>query len=579
MTAQPLNLAKLTLTGFALLLAAAVSAQNATQTITLRPGWNAVFIEVQPEDNAADTVLGPLPVASAWARAERLTAVDYIQNASEEAFNEAGWLGWFHPSRPEAFLNNLHAVHANRAYLIKCTNAAPIIWNLTGRPSLRQLDWVPDAYTLRGLPVDPAGPPTFLSFFRSSKAHFNTTSGVMERIYRLNGSGQWTQVSSNDFMKSGEAYWIYTRGASDYVAPLRATLELGDGLDFGTELTELPVRLRNMSSGPMNAMIRDVGGGAAALAYYQFSPTLGAQWPSLPSPLVASSAAGGEARVRLGIRRQNIGGSSFESVLEVKDGAGTRFMIPVSAEKANATAGMNQYAGLWVGLATINAVSEVNSASNDPTPTKSEMNLRLILHVNASGQARLLKEVIQMWRNGTTADDGNGNQVVTKTGSYVLLTDDALIPQFSGATLRDGESVGRRLSTAGYDFPDNATNNYVNLTGSFGIGLSLFATLTMPYDSPTNPFKHKFHPDHDNLNARFDGPAVESYTTTRQIQLSFEASPPPGGPAVPDYGYSLMGGTYRETINGLHKKAIHLSGTFRLTRLSEIAVLNPSPTP
>ena len=90
---------------------------------------------------------------------------------------------------------------------------------------------------------------------------------------------------------------------------------------------------------------------------------------------------------------------------------------------------------------------------------------------------------------------------------------------------------------------------------------------------------HKYHPDHDNLNARFDGPAVESYTTTRQIEFSFGSSPPPGDPAVADFGYNLMGGTYRETITGIHKKPINLSGTFRLNRVSQIAVLNPSPTP
>ena len=554
-------------------------AQNVTQNFTLQPGWNAVFLEVQPADNSANAVFSGLPVASVWTRAERVTSAEFIQNASEAAFNEAGWLRWFHTSRPEAFLNNLHAVLANQPYLIRSTNATPVGWSVTGRPSLRRNAWVTDAYNLRGLPVDPITPPTFLNFFRHSPAHFNTANGQLEKIYRLNSSGQWAQVSSNEFTRSGEAYWIYTRGASDYLAPLQVSLELGDGLDYGTELTELPIRLKNVTSGPMSASIQNLGGGPAALAYYEFSSTLGAQWHSLPSPLVAAPGPGGEVRVRLGIRRQNISGAEFGSVLEVKNGAGVRFLIPVTAEKANVTPGMNQYAGLWVGLATINAVSEVTSASDNPTPTKSEMNLRLIVHVNASGQARLLKEVIQMWRNGTTADDGQGNQIVTRPGEYVLLTDDTLISQFSGATIRDSESVGRRLSTVGYDFPSGNTNNFVNLIGTFGIGSSLFGVLTMSYDSPTSPFKHKYHPDHDNLNARFDGPVVESYTTTRQIILTFESSAPPGGPAVPDFGYNLMGGTYREIISGLHKKAIQLRGTFRLTRLSEIAVLNPSPTP
>jgi hypothetical protein len=191
----------------------------------------------------------------------------------------------------------------------------------------------------------------------------------------------------------------------------------------------------------------------------------------------------------------------------------------------------------------------------------------------------LLKEVIQMWRNGTYTNDASGSQVVDKPGQYVLLTDDTRIPLFSGSTLRDGQSVGRRLSTVGYDFPSGTASNFLNLSGAFAIGQKLSGTLTLPYDHPTNPFQHKYHPDHDNLNDRFDGPAMESFTTTRQIELTFGASPPPGGPAVPDFGYGEMGGTCRETITGIHKNPISVSGTFRLQRVSFIAELNPSPTP
>src|SRR5687768_5512692 len=88
-------------------------AQTITQTITLQPGWNAVWLEVQPADNSTDSVFANLPIASAWTRAERLSSVEFIQDPSEATFNGAGWLGWFHPSRPEAFLGNLFTLQAN----------------------------------------------------------------------------------------------------------------------------------------------------------------------------------------------------------------------------------------------------------------------------------------------------------------------------------------------------------------------------------------------------------------------------------------------------------------------------------
>jgi hypothetical protein len=38
-------------------------------------------------------------------------------------------------------------------------------------------------------------------------------------------------------------------------------------------------------------------------------------------------------------------------------------------------------------------------------------------------------------------------------------------------------------------------------------------------------------------------------------------------------GSSVLGGTYSETITGLHKNTLQLSGTFQLRRASEIGVL------
>jgi len=571
-------------------------AQFITQSITLQPGWNAIWLEVQPENRATSAVFSNLPVASVWTRAERLSAVDFIQDPSEQAFNEAGWLGWFHPSRPEAFLGSLFVVQANRAYLVKVTNATPISLTLSGRPSLRRADWVPDAYNLRGLPVDPASPPTFLSFFRPSAAHYDPTTGQLQRIYRLNAAGQWTQIAPMDGIKSGEAYWVYSKGASDYAGPLKVSVELGDSLDYGLQLTELNLRLANLTGGSMNVLVQDLGlAGSTALSYYRFDPSLGGQWPNLPAPLAVSPAAGSEERLRLAVRRQDIIGASYNSILQVRDGAGTRFLVPVTAETVIAPASplarqagptphasideAKVRAGLWVGTATINAVAEAHSAQPaTPTPTKSEFNLRLLVHVDSNGQARLLKDVLQMWRDGTYTNDSSGNLLVDKAGRYVLLTDDTLIPLFQGAAVRDGESVGRRLSSIGYDFPSGPTNNFLNLAGFFTFEQKLNGTLTMPFDHPTNPYQHKFHPDHDNLNVRFDGPAIEAYSTTRQIELEF-STVPPGGPASPDYGYNVMGGNYRETISGLHKTNLYVSGAFRLTRVSLITDLNPNPSP
>jgi hypothetical protein len=565
---------------------ARINAQTITQTIVLQPGWNSVWLEVQPQDNQSSAVFNNLPVASVWTRADRSSGVDFIQNPSEEEFNRAEWQRWFPQSRPEAILNNLFAVFANRAYLIKSTNATAVNWNIAGRPSLRQPAWAPDVFNLRGLPVDPAAPPSFLNFFRHSPAHFDATTGQLRKIFRLNAAGVWTQVGPDDLARGGEACWIFSHGASDYLSPLSAATEIGDGLDFGEAIRELNFRLANHTGSPVNAVVRELNATAANhLAYYRFDTTAGGQWPVLPAQSSFTVFPDSKTNIRIAARRQAFSSPEHRSVLEVRDGAGTRLLIPTSAQLPSPAGQLRQAAvptvraGLWVGSATINAVSEAHSANPaNVTPTKSELNLRVILHVNSSGEARLLKEVTQMWRNGTYQNNPSGDLVVDRPGEYVLLTDDTLIPFFSGAVVRDGDAVGRRISTIAYDFPSAATNNYLPLSGAFQIGQKLNGTLTLPGDHPTNPFKHKYHPDHDNLNARFDAPANESFATTRQIEFEFLSTPPAGLP-VPDYGFNEMGGTYRESISGIHKNTIHLRGTFRLSRISQVAELNPSPTP
>jgi len=569
--------------------------QTVTQTLSLQPGWNAVFLEVEPTDNSPAVVFAGLPIESAWTRAETVASAEFIQDPAEATFNRAAWLGWLAPGRADSFLSNLHALQAHRAYLIKVNGSSPVSLSLEGATPFRQPVWVPDAYTLQGFPADEATPPTFAQFFQHSAAHIDSAVGPSSlEAYRLVNS-QWTRVTPSEPIRRGEAYWVYTRGASEYAGPLSLALDLGDGLRFADSLVELPLHFNNLAPSAMTVTVEELtGGGPGALSYHEFSPTEGNQWLPLAAPWTRTYAAEERDRLRLAIRRQDFTADTYASVLRVNDSAGSEWFIPVTAERQSASqtaalrpmdAGrqdtsdaVKRRAGLWLGSATINAVSEVHSAAPDiPTPTRSTFSLRLIIHLDATGQARLLKQVTQMWQNGTTMANAEGDQEVVEPGRYVLITDDRLIGSFAGATLRDGTPVGRRLSAVGYDFGGDPDQHFRALEGEFELGQTLTATLTTTVDHPTNPFRHSYHPDHDNLNARFDGPADEAYQTVRTLELTFTGDPPEGTPPTPDYGYNQMGGIYRETIVGLHKSSLRVQGTFSLRRISLVPDLNPSP--
>ncbi len=225
----------------------------------------------------------------------------------------------------------------------------------------------------------------------------------------------------------------------------------------------------------------------------------------------------------------------------------------------------------------INAVSEAQARFTAPNPTPTltgeAFRMRILLHVDAVGQVKLLKEVIRMWKDGTYKPDPVDPtlQVVDVPGYFVLLTDEAEIPNYSGAVLRDGVPVGMRLSTVAYDFDTNDAD----MTGTFDPATgSLTITLTLDKDAPTNPFKHQYHPDHDNLDAQYVSAVDEAFTVQRAITLTFDATHP-AVRAPPGWGDSEAGGTYAETITGLHASAINIAGIFLLRRVSEITELNP----
>ncbi len=566
--------------GLTLTAADARAQDTYSQDFTLQPGWNAIYLEVQPEPGDSDSVFGGLPISSAWTWNPRLTTVEFVQDPADGLLDQPGWIGFFPSHLPEAFLTNMFAVQANRAYLLKVEGSSAVAWTVTGRPSARATAWVADSFNLRGFHVDPAVPPTFGNFLAPAAAHAG------QPIYQLDSAGVWQQVIApfGTQIVSGEAYWVYSDGPSDYQGPIAVDVEIGDGLDYGGTLSRRTIRLRNVSDSPASVNLRQQSSSTPVeLSVYNFDEDTGEiSYPTFPSELSRVLAGGEELLLDLSIRRGDFASDYVASILEVDNGAGYRRLVPVSAnttfapESATSTSAFGHtksgggMAGLWVGTVSITDVSDSQTGSTTPTPTGKELNFRLLLHVAADDNTRLLKEVIMMWQDGTLQPDADDPTLMTldQRGHYVLLTDDSLIPDFESATLRDGQPVGLRISTVAYDFAEND----LPMTGSFGGTLGI--TLTLPQEFPTNPFRHTFHPDHDNLDA-LGGPLEipEVYEVTRTMTLTFQ-DPPPRAPATAQFEESMAGGVFTETLSGLHKNDIVVEGTFLLRRASAVAVLN-----
>ncbi len=182
------------------------------------------------------------------------------------------------------------------------------------------------------------------------------------------------------------------------------------------------------------------------------------------------------------------------------------------------------------------------------TTTARTPSLRILLHVDDSGTARLLSQVFV----GKLANGSDG-----------------LCTKESGLSTADLASASRIIA-AHLPLDRVLTSG----SGTAAPGQTLVRSVTIPFDDDTNPFVHRYHPDHNNKSPRGQplDPGVESYGITRTLSFQFTTTPPAGVSAT-GWGSTSIGGIYSEVIKGLHKNDLAVSGTFVLRRASETGTL------
>jgi hypothetical protein len=537
-----------------LLLPALLRGQTATQSVPLVAGWNSVWLEVDPAAARPEQVFAGLPLEQVWCYFPTARPVQFIDDPAAAKWNRESWSSWRPAGHPEVFLNDLSAVFGGRAYLIKASGAAAL--TVTGTPVVRPLTWRADSFNLVGFPMDPA-----------SSGQLATTffSGVPElaasQKFRLTPAGTWTAFGATDRIRSGQAFWIFANGAAQFSGPLRLSAR---ELVFPPQGTEQTLIVRNDSSLHFTATVTNTASLPILLAVPE--PGNGrTAWTPLASTTLTLPPFG-EASLRLGANRTNLNATAANTL--TISGGGAVLKVPARIEVAAETLAAGSKVGLWVGDVTFDNVTDVNNSPTIPVPSAGTFSMRVLVHVSASGQVKMLKQVTLMKK-------------IEPPGAaqhFALITDDLLLPSFTGATTKDGKPFGGRISAIGYDF----SGNELPLTGAFGGTLS--GTIAIGRNLPTHPMKHRYHPDHDDKDAQFlplPAPYPANYTPDKQevwdisraVQITFTAPP-----AAPDpRAAATATASYSETITGLHRQPVKVTGTVELSRLSAIGELNPVP--
>ncbi len=539
----------------AVLLAPVLRAQWKSETYGLRGGWNAIWLHGDATHATPDELFRNHPsVLEIWRWNPNPDAARFTGSPSEPGATSSEWTIW---SREDPDEKRLTALTGQSAYLVRCSGGASATSSVSivQRPKPPATTWLLAGANFLGFPSRADSKPSFASYFAS----FPSATAAPSKIYRYVGGDLGTTnpmqiVPGSERLDRNTAYWFESAVVGDFTGPVEYELPGTDGLAFGRTGNVITMGVMNRStsaltltfstetSEPAPAGQTAISGGVPLTRRVHDSETgLVSEVPL--GGFTVSVPASGRLNLEFGIDRSQLGGSPSEqyaSFLRVRDSAGlSDVLLPVSAQVASP-------AGLWIGQVDVSAVTSTVAGSPGDTTSRS-FPLRTIIHVDGGGTARLLSQAFV----GTLAGAGHLPGVCVSESSL----------------LAGGEVPPLRLVSS-----QMPLDRAIAGQGSFGAGSTLSYVVAIPFDDPTNPFVHSYHPDHDNRDARLAPlPAgVESYDVTRRMTFTFTASPPDGS-TITGWGTTIHGGTYAESIEGLNKVPLTVGGTFMFRRVSEIA--------
>jgi len=570
------------------------AAQWETQSLTIKPGWTAVYLSVDASYTNLDYLVGSdpaNPIDQIWMWQPTVSPVQYVTSAQAPVIGSSQWANWARLNT--GLTRTMGSLAPNAAYLIHSTGTANYTWNLAGLAAAPSYSWSSSSINLVGFRIPPGQVPTldkFLSLapgLSNSAAFYQYTGGDL-------GSNNPAPVVfyHNVTVNPGRAFWVSAPGfVNTYYGPFSVSISPGVS-SFGSVASSTSFQLNNTSVSnvtvnlsllpsqtppagqtPIAGLVPVVVRGAlnSSNQTYAFTDltTGGLSWTLAPQ-----GQPGSAVTVVFGVNRAvltNNAGAYYAGILRLTDNYGfSQVDLPVSAVAGN-------YGGLWVGKAMVSQVAnylksyEMDANGN---PIQGTNGAFIVTGVNTNLGATLSSYPMTLIVH---SDGQNVNLLqrvfygVNPSGTTVVATAESVL---------DPTQLGAARRISSIQFPWSTNNPGWLFTGQLAPGSSLTTLASVAYDDPiNNPFLHTYHPDHDNLDPtrQFELPmGVESFQIDRQITLSV-AGPGSDYNSLTQYGQAVAG-NYGEaiTVRGAPGAArtFNVAGSFALMRISPITTLS-----
>jgi len=233
-----------------LLLALPARAQWVSQALSLKAGWNAVYLHVDASHVDLDTLLSTdsgNPIDQVWMWAPPVSTVQFVTSPQEPLADSGQWRHW-NRNTGEGTLARLVP---NAAYLVRVSaDTATYNWSIKGKPVVPSYQWTTTGLNFIGFPTVPTGAPTWEDFIAPSPElqlnaemfHYpggDLGPGNPTRLYALRSAP----------VARGQAYWLRAGTVFNrYFAPFEVEATGGAGLVFGDALSAQNFRVRNLTT-------------------------------------------------------------------------------------------------------------------------------------------------------------------------------------------------------------------------------------------------------------------------------------------------------------------------------------------
>lgn len=473
-----------------------------SQSITLSPGWNAVYIEVSPEATP-DEVFGSWPVESVgiYDPAAFLATRQFSGDWSSQGLPARSILMW---RRDFPELTQMAAIPPGVVAVAYNTNATTSVI-VTGVPAAPRITWhktdtnmVQNVFGLSLQRGESVSPYQYLEGF--------TGIGSTTKLYKLSGTdpegATLTPVSNTAKSSDGAAFFASSTVQSDWSGVLNVSPMTG--IDYGADESRATFTIRNdgVSSRMVAVDLVTESAWSDGVELHRHSIYLrdaavartNAVWSACSDEterVAQKSLAPGETwNLELGIDRRDFDtgakGRVFGALLRVTDvdgGSKMRVDVPLRGETSGGrgVAGAWQ-AGLWVAEVALHRIIAPNS--DVETETGGTAKLRLPIHIDSNGTIRLLQRVTLAGE--TDASDNFRYRIYA--GSATVPSTACQVSRISAVCLPTEIPVVQSTS------------------GGIASGPVVFE-FTVSEGGATSLLRHPLHPSHDGLRWDFTTPA------------------------------------------------------------------------